>query len=120
MPRSRVRSFVGVTVAIAAAVGVVAALVIPVRITHGAGSMRCSSFGSEGECPTELLTNQLLGTGALVLALIAPALVLFAFVGTGRFWSVARGVWVGVLILYWVVAVPLGLLMLAGTEGVES
>jgi hypothetical protein len=116
MPRSRVTLFVGVTASVSALVGVLALLAVPVRVTHGAGSMRCEDFGQGGDCPRQLLVNQQVDTAVFAAALFLPALVLFALSRDGRFWSIARTIWVVLLCLYWTLALPLGLLILAGTE----
>lgn len=119
MSRSHVRPFVIVTVVAAAMVGVLALLVIPIRITYGAGSMRCGTVADSAGCPAQLAMNQLRATGVFVAALIVPALALFAHRGEGRFWALVRLAWVSFLVLYWVVVLPLGLFWLALAESAE-
>ncbi|MEU5876784.1 hypothetical protein [Spirillospora sp. NPDC047279] len=119
MSRSGVLRFVVGSVVGAVVVGVLVVVFVPVRVSFGAGSMRCSGYGAGELCPSELLTNQLVGTCVFVAALVVPALVLLGFVGEGRGWAAARAIWVSLVGLYWVVALPLGLAMLAAAEYVE-
>ncbi|XVQ06467.1 hypothetical protein ACQP1W_27840 [Spirillospora sp. CA-255316] len=113
MSRSLVVPFVVITAVVAVMVGALALLALPLRISYGAGSIRCGTILDSADCPAGMAMNRLRDTGVLVAALIAPALVLFAFRGEGRGWSLARLAWVCLLFFYWVVALLLGLLSLA-------
>jgi hypothetical protein len=105
--------FVVITAVVATVVGALALVALPLRISYGAGSLRCGTVLDSADCPADMAMNRLRDTGVLIAALIAPALALFVFRGEGRGWSVARLVWVCLLVFYWMVALLLGLLSLA-------
>lgn len=117
MGRSRIKPFVIVSAAVSVAIGL-PTLLLPIRMSHGAGSLRCEDFGADGSCPTEPLVDRLAGAGVLVAALIAPTLALFALAGEGRRRPIARAAWVIFLGVYWAAVVIIGLLMLTAADDV--